>query len=83
VDLEAGPLVALAGLVAGVLGAGRVPAAGSTIAIALGASALAAAFFTERTGRVVLAAVALAAIGAGMTARATDGLVHSPLSMPI
>jgi len=83
VDLEAGPLVALAGLVAGILGAGRVPAAGSTIAIALGASALAAAFFTERTGRVVLAAVALAAIGAGMTARATDGLVHSPLSMPI
>jgi competence protein ComEC len=81
--VAAGPLVALAGLVAGILaGEARGPAA-SGVVLAGGAVVLVAAWFVEGRLRVVIVAIALAALGCATTQRALDGQRHSPLRRAI
>jgi competence protein ComEC len=81
--VDAGPLVALAALVGGILGANRVPHAASGALLVFGIALLGAALFARGRARVVVAAIALAAIGGAVMARATDGREHSPFGARI
>ena len=75
----AGPLIALAGLVAGVLvgvEVGPAPAAG---VYAVGVIGLAASWWTTTRVRVALAALALGALGCAAMQRALDGGVDAPV----
>jgi competence protein ComEC len=74
-----GPLVALAGLVTGVLvGVRRGPAPAVELAVA-GAVLLGVAWWLRSPTRLAVAAVALTALGAAGAQRATDGLTDAPL----
>jgi len=77
---DAGPLCALAALVAGILGGGRVDGS-ATAVLLVGGGALFAAWVGRGLPRVALACIGVACIGFGMTARAVDGQRHTPLAL--
>jgi competence protein ComEC len=82
-DVEFGPLLALGALIAGILGAGRLPSPASGALLVGGASALIVALWARGAARVLIAMLALAAIGSAVTVRANDGRARSPLSAAI
>jgi competence protein ComEC len=78
--VELGPLVALAALICGILlgqHAGPSPSVG---VLFVGLVGLALALAVDGRARVVVAALALAALGFATTARALDGQMHSPFT---
>lgn len=74
--MSAGPVVALGGLVAGLLAGERLGPAPAVGAAAAGAVGLVAAWCTAGPVRVVCAAVALGALGCASMQRALDGQEH-------
>ncbi len=82
-DVEAGPLVALAALVAGILAAHRVSPGSSSELLVGGFALVVGALFAHGAVRVVVVAVALAAVGCAVMARADAGRTHSPLTAAI
>jgi len=77
---ERGVLLALAGLIAGILAGEHAGPARSSLALALGVTALLGSWFVHGPARVVLAMVALALLGGALTQRALDGQAHSTLT---
>jgi competence protein ComEC len=80
---ERGALLALAGLIAGILAGEHAGPARATTALALGTTALLASWFVHGPARVPLVVVALALLGGALNQRALDGQAHSALTGPI
>jgi competence protein ComEC len=80
---ERGVLVALGGLVLGIVGGERAGPAPATFLLAVGLVALAGAWFVGGRARLAIAVVALALIGGAQTQRALDGEVRSALTPAI
>jgi len=81
--VEAGPPVAVAALVVGILAGERIAPATANIALVTGAGALGAAWFVRAPMRVALAACACALLGAAWMSRALEGQRHSSLQPAI
>jgi competence protein ComEC len=77
---ERGVLLALAGLIAGILAGEHAGPARASPALALGITALLASWFVHGPARLALAVVALALLGGALTQRALDGQAHSTLT---
>jgi competence protein ComEC len=77
---ERGVLLALAGLIAGILAGEHAGPARASPALALGGTALLASWLVHGSARVGLAVVALALLGGALTQRALDGQAHSALA---
>ena len=77
---DLGPLLALGALVVAILAGASADASVAEVALVVGAAGLAAAAFTRPRTRVVLAVCAIAALGVGVSARATDGARATPLA---
>ena len=80
---ERGVLLALGGLVIGIVAGERSGPGAATGLLAVGLVALAAAWFVSARVRVVVAVLALALVGAAQTQRALDGQVRSALTEAI
>src|SRR5947207_9344093 len=78
--MEAGPLVALAGLVVGILAAEHAEPGHAVAGMVAGAAGVLCAWLVTGRARTALAAIALAVLGGALMSRALDGQVHSPLS---
>jgi competence protein ComEC len=77
---ERGALLALAGLVAGIVVGEHAGPGHASTALTLGVAALLASWFVRGPVRVALAMVALALVGGALTQRAFDGQAHSALA---
>jgi competence protein ComEC len=80
---DAGPLVALAACVAGVLAGEHLRAGSAPFALVAGAGGLGAAPFVRGRPRIAVAAIALALLGVAVMARALDGQRNSPLAAAV
>jgi competence protein ComEC len=80
---EIGAVVALVGLVLGILAGQHAGPQAGTALLAVGVLALGAAWFVQGRVRVAVAFVALALIGGAQVERALDGEVHSGLASAI
>ncbi len=80
---DRGVLLALVGLVLGIVGGERAGPGAATSLLAVGVVALAAAWFVDGRARLAVAVVALALIGGAQTRRALDGQARSPLTSAI
>jgi competence protein ComEC len=78
--MEFGPLLALAGLVIGILGAEHVEPGSATTAMVAGGIGLLCAWLVTGRARTAIATIALAVLGGALMSRALDGQVHSPLA---
>jgi competence protein ComEC len=81
--MDLGPVLAVAGVIVGIIAGERSGGSAANGALVLGAAALAAAWFTHPPGRTVLAAAACALLGWAAMGRALDGQAHSPLRAAI
>jgi competence protein ComEC len=77
--VEFGPVLAVAGVILGIVAGERSGGSAADGALVLGAAVLAAAWFMHPPGRTVLAAAACALLGYAAMGRALDGQAHSPL----
>src|SRR5690242_9171420 len=77
---DRGVLLALGGLLVGILAGEHAEPAPAVGALAIGVAALVAAWFVDGPTRLAVAAVALALIGAAQTERALDGQAHFALA---
>jgi competence protein ComEC len=80
---DAGPVLALAGLVAGLLAGEHAGPAAAPLALAAGVCGLAGAWAVDGRARVVVAALALALLGAASMQRALDGLERHDLAAAV
>ena len=80
---EAGPLVALAGLIAGLMAGERVGPGRASVVLPAGVAGMLAAWFVNGRARAMVAALALVLLGAASMQRSLDGLVHHPLSAAV
>jgi competence protein ComEC len=77
--LELGPLLAVAGVILGIVAGERSGGVSANGAVVLGVAGLAASWFVHPPARTVLAAVACALLGCAVMGRALDGQVNSPM----
>ncbi len=77
---EAGPIVALAGLVSGLLAGQRAGPGEARVVLVGGVAGMLGAWFVTGRARMVIAALGLALLGAASMQRALDGLVHHSLT---
>ncbi len=75
-----GPLALLAGVVAGVGGGDRLAPGAAQLTLAAGGLLVLAALATRGRAGLALGVAAMVLLGAALTQRAHDGLVHSPLA---
>lgn len=80
---DAGPLVALAALVGGIVAGEHLGTGVAPTALVVGAGALAAASFTRDRARLAVAAAALALLGVAVMARALDDQRNHPFAAAV
>jgi competence protein ComEC len=76
-------VLAVAGVLLGIVAGGRSGGSVADATLVLGAASLAAAWFTHPPGRTVLAVAACALLGYAAMGRALDGQEHSPMHAAI
>src|SRR4051794_2927319 len=81
--MELGPVLAVVGVILGIVAGERSGGSAANGALVLGAAALAAAWFIHPPARTVLAAAACALLGYAAMGRALDGQSHSSLRAAI
>jgi competence protein ComEC len=81
--VEVGPVLAVAGVIAGIVAGERSGASSAGAVLVVGATAVGAAWFAHAPGRTALAVVACALLGHAAMGRALDGQEHSPLGAAI
>ncbi len=79
--MEAGPVVAVAATIAGILGSARAGAPANAVAVPAGVVALASAIVLAGPARVACAALGCACLASGAAYRATDGQLHSSVRL--